>query len=862
MPLRLALLLILAVPFSAFGQLENASLEWKELPPLPNELGVAGPLVGVHHDALIVAGGANFAPPIWETQKQWHDEIYVLTKSDDGYRWRNAGRLPKRIGYAATVSTPEGVLCMGGNDSTTTFSDVFALRWENGAVTVVEYPPLPSPCVYGDAAFLDGAVYLAGGQSTNAAGSEMNNFWKLELTGKPGKEKWKTLPAWDGPPRVHNITVAQSNGFHDAIYVISGRWKDKAEFGLSKFLLDMWEFTPETQSWRKRAQLPQCVMAGTGIAYGQSNLFVLGGDNGDFVGDELEELKDAHPGFPKVGFVYNTITDSWAETGPTPSNHVTTKAVMFDDKIVIPSGEVRPRKRSPKVWSVEPMSTKHGFGAVNYAVLFGYLAAMSLVGVYFAQKNKTTDDYFRGGKQIPWWAAGCSIYATMLSSLTYTGIPSKAFAQNWVLAVNNFMIPVVAIVAVRIALPFYRRIDATSAYEYLERRFNRPVRLFGSACFTLYHLFRMAVVMSLTGLALSVATPLTPTQSVLMIGLLSLAYCTMGGIEAVIWTDTIQTVVLLGGAVLAILFLVGGIDGGWLGFIQTGASAGKFEMANWNFDPTSAQVAIWFIILGSIAQNVSSYTSDQAVVQRYMTTETQSLAARSIWTNAVLSIPTTFLFFAIGSALYAYYRTHPEKLDPTIASDQVFPLFIARELPVGLAGLIVAGIFAAAQSTVSTSMNSTATTIVTDFLRPRNFAKTEKSYLRIAQALTLLFGMAGTALGLLFVDPNIKSLFDTFIGVIGLFMGVLGGLFVLGALTQKANGAGAFIGAIGGAAITFFVWRFTEITVYLYTFCGIASCFVIGYTTSLLLPREAKDLAGLTIYTLDSTTDEGLIDVA
>ena len=212
----------------------------------------------------------------------------------------------------------------------------------------------------------------------------------------------------------------------------------------------------------------------------------------------------------------------------------------------------------------------------------------------------------------------------------------------------------------------------------------------------------MAVVMSLTGLALAVATPLTPTQSVLIIGLLSLVYCTMGGIEAVIWTDTIQTVVLLGGALLAILVLMQGIDGGWNGFVEASFAADKFKMVNWNFDPTSMQVAIWFIILGSIAQNISSYTADQAVVQRYMTTETQALAARSIWMNAFLAIPTTFLFFAIGSALYAFYRNHPEKLDPTIASDQIFPLFIAREMPIGLAGLIVAGIFAAAQSTVST----------------------------------------------------------------------------------------------------------------------------------------------------------------
>lgn len=578
-------------------------------------------------------------------------------------------------------------------------------------------------------------------------------------------------------------------------------------------------------------------------------MFVLGGDDGSLFG-KADELKDEHPGFPKEALSYHTITDTWTSAGKIPGNQVTTSAVIFDKQIVIPSGEIRPRVRSPKVWSVTPTEHDASFGIVNYIVLFGYLGAMVGIGVYFAKKNKNTDDFFRGGMHIPWWAAGCSIFATMLSSLTFTGIPSKAYAQDWVYAVGNMMIPVVAIVAVFIALPFYRRIDATSAYEYLEKRFNRSVRMFGSASFTLFHVFRMAVVMSLTGLALSVATPLTPTQSVLLMGVLSIAYCAMGGIEAVIWTDTIQTFVLMGGAILAIGMLVAGVDGGVGGFFESAANGDKFNVANIHWDITSTQIAIWVIIIGAIAQNTSSYTADQAVVQRYMTTPTQKLAARSIWTNAVLSVPATILFFGMGTALYAFYQSHPEKLDPTITTDQIFPLFIAREMPIGLAGLIVAGIFAAAQSTVSTSMNSTATTIVTDFLRPLKVCKSEQGYLNSARVFTVLIGVLGTLFGLIFVNPDIKSLFDAFIKVIGLFMGVLGGLFVLGALTRRANGIGALIGAIAGAAVMFCLWKFTKVNGYLYTFSGITSCFCVGYLASLLLPRFQNDLSGLTVYTI------------
>ena len=365
----------------------------------------------------------------------------------------------------------------------------------------------------------------------------------------------------------------------------------------------------------------------------------------------------------------------------------------------------------------------------------------------------------------------------------------------------------------------------------------------------------MAIVMSLTGLALAVATPLSPTQSVLIMGVLSILYCTLGGIEAVIWTDTIQTIVLLGGALIALVLLATQAEGGFAGFLETADNAGKFRLANFHWDVTYSQFAIWVVVLGGLGQHLSSYTADQAVVQRYMTTPTEKAAAKSIWTNAVLTFPTTIIFFGIGSALFAFYRSHPEKLDPNIMTDQIFPLFIAREMPLGLAGLIVAGIFAAAQSTVSTSMNSMATTVVTDFLRPLNIFRSEDRYLTAARWLTFLFGLAGTLLGLWFVNPDIKSLFDSFLKVIGLFMGVLGGLFVLGAMTKTANSTGALIGALVGAAVMFGL-SFTQVNSYIYTTIGITTCFCAGWIVSKLVGGSAKDLTGLTVYTLGQTTEQ------
>ena len=290
------------------------------------------------------------------------------------------------------------------------------------------------------------------------------------------------------------------------------------------------------------------------------------------------------------------------------------------------------------------------------------------------------------------------------------------------------------------------------------------------------------------------------------------------------------------------------------GFMTKAGEAEKFRMANFNWDIASTQVAIWVIILGALAQNVSGYTADQAVVQRYMTTPDRKMAARSIWTNAVLSVVASILFFGLGSALFAFYQSNPSSLDPTMTTDQVFPLFIASEMPVGLAGLIVAGIFAAAQSTVSTSMNSTATTLVTDFLKPMNYHDPEGedsdlAYLKTARKLTVVMGVLGTAFGLVFINPDIKSLFDEFIKIVGLIMGMLGGLFLLGVLSRKANATGALIGCAGGVAVVFWVWKGTEVAAYFYPFVSVGSCFVIGLIASYLFSGRSN-AEGLTVHAL------------
>lgn len=843
---KYALLLILNCSFFvSLGNTNPSNFDWKQLPEFPafgNQTkanGVTGAFSGVHNDVLIVAGGANFDEPKWETNKSWHNDIFVLEK--DAKHWSKKGELPFQISYGNSLSIDEGVVCMGGANNEKIMDDVFLLQWDKSEKRIIfrKLGKLPCTCAYGAATLLDGYIYMAGGQGGPDLSSALKNFWRINVKDLlEEKTNWEILPAWNGPARAFNLLVSQSNGENGCLFLFSGRSEQK---GKVQFLNDTYTFNPviyesgrKQMAWHKKADLPACVMAGSAVSLGQNHIFVLSGADGSMF-YEANNLRDNHPGFPKKSYGYNTITDTWFEAATIPANHLTTNIFKWENKIVVPSGEIRPRMSSPKVWILSPVQTSKTFGWANTTSLIIYLILMIGVGVFFSFRNKNTDDFFRGGQRIPWWAAGLSIFATMLSSLTFIAIPAKAYATDWVQSIVNLGIVLVAPFVVYFALPFFRKIDVTSVYEYLERRFNILVRLMASSLFVFFQIGRMAIVMYLPSLALATITSLSVETCILIIGVLSILYCTLGGLEAVIWTDAIQALILLGGAFLSFVIIILNIDGGLSGFFEVASSHQKFHVVNWDWDVLSiTRSAFWVVFIGGIAQAVIPGVSDQAVIQRYMSVDSESKARKAIWTNAVITIPATLLFFALGTALFVFYKTHPNNLDPNFQIDAVFPLFIANELPIGIAGLVVAGIFAAAQSTISTSMNSMSTSIVTDFANRFNWLNTEKGYLNLARILTLTLGLIGTSIALIMANANIISLWDTFMKVIGLFGGPLCGVFLLGMLSRRSNTTGVIIGLIFGVATVAFVQTNTNVSYLLHAGVGIATCMISGFIFSLI----------------------------
>jgi SSS family solute:Na+ symporter len=493
-----------------------------------------------------------------------------------------------------------------------------------------------------------------------------------------------------------------------------------------------------------------------------------------------------------------------------------------------------------------PVIERKNLAWADGGVLVAYLVGMLAVGLYFARREKTTDSFFRGGQRLPWWAVGLSIYATMLSSITFMALPAKSYATDWTYLFANLGIIAVAPIVILFYVPFYRHLNVTSAYEYLEKRLSLPVRLFASLSFMAFQIGRMAIVLYLPAIALATVTTLDVYTCILVTSVLCIIYTMIGGIEAVIWTDAVQTLVLLGGALTCLGVVFFSLPEGLGGLLARAHSNGKFlERATW-LSSDFTQASVLLVFGGSLFNHLMSYTASQDVVQRYVTTRSGAHAARSILTNAALVLPGSIAFFLLGTALYLFYAQHPERLEAGIVTDQIVPYFIIHELPAGVAGLVLAAIFAASQSTLSSSLNSVSAAWMTDIVQRFRPGRDDRRNLRGAQTVVVVSGTFATLAACTIAKLKVASMFDAFIFVIGLTGGAISGLFILGIFTRRANGRGALVGAVSSIAVLLVVSSTTRIHVFLYSMIGTLTCVLVGYVVSLAFPSTAKDLQGLT----------------
>ena len=506
------------------------------------------------------------------------------------------------------------------------------------------------------------------------------------------------------------------------------------------------------------------------------------------------------------------------------------------------------------------------FYTVDWIVLLGYFAGTMGIGLYFYRRTRSPEGFTAANRSLPGWVCGLSIFATFLSSISYLALPGKSFAANWNPFVFSLSIPLVAWIAVRYFLPYYRQSREVSAYAALEHRFGLWARVYASLFYLLTQIARIGVVMYLMALPMQVIFGWNIYTILIFTGICVTVYSFVGGILAVIWTDAIQAIVLMAGAVISLIVMLATMPGGAGRVFEVAVRQGKFGWGEFGAGVTNGTAWVDFsaatvivVLLYGLAINLQNFGIDQSYVQRYIASSSDREARRSLWLGALLYVPVSALFFFIGTTLYVYYQAETadtgvahvsagdgttktdarrdldevrlivarqrllqrgmsledssfEAAQSELAStlqlkdvgDRVFPHFIARHLPAGMTGLLVAAVFAAAMSTVSTSLNSSATLIMSDyfqrFIRP---GASERQSMLVLYAATIVWGVLGTGLALLLVRLT-ESALDIWWTLSGIFGGGMTGLFLLGMISRQAKNAAAVTGVLAG--ITAILW--------------------------------------------------------
>jgi len=873
------LLLLLTVSLPANGQ-QSSHPNFSLLPDVPAEIGLGGPLVGTHDGVLIVAGGANFPTPLTEGgSKVWHDDVFVLLPGEE--QWITGQKLPRPLAYASCTSTARGIVVVGGSDADQVYSTVFRMRWDIRSKQVLfeSLPDLPAASAFGSAESIGDIVYLCQGKHQKSDLQLNGGFWKLDLADVDGG--WQSLPEHPGEVRFKMSTAVQKGpGGENQLFLFSGTSTRETDQGDPRFTAytDGYRYAPREQKWFEVASLPLLddprhlageekfiderwpISASCAESVGSRTILTFSGSTDRYILDDHGKVLPpaVRPQFLPRVLSYDTVTDRWSDVGRMLVGVVTTEAVHWQGQIVIPSGETQPGIRTPKVQalSLESAAAVAHFETLDYAVLALYLALMVAVGIYFARRSTTTDDFFLAGRKIPWWAAGLSVFGTQLSAITFMAIPATSYGSDWRRFVGSVMLLPVMLLVIYCFLPLFRRLDVTTAYEYLEARFSVAVRVLASAIFILFQLGRMGIVLLLPAIALSAVTGMDTYLCIGLMGLLATIYTVLGGISAVIWTDVLQVFVLIGGALLCLIVTIQDVGG--LGvMIEAAQVSDKFHIFDWRW--SSSDMVAWVLMVGFLFTNMVPYTSDQTVIQRYLTTPDEKQAAKGLWLNLIITIPTGVLFYGLGTALYVYYTSHPlEQAMLPAATDQLVPWFVVTHLPSGVAGVVVAAIFAAAMSSLDSSMNSISAAVVNDFVGRFSTQGGQRDFLKLARRLTLVLGVIGTGAAMVLATYEIKYLFDFFQRVLGLFGGGLLGVFLLAVFTRRCNATGALVGLVTGAAMTMAVAFGTDINFLLYAAIGSCSCFVVGYLVSWMTGGQDRDLAGLTLATLkDVRNDAG-----
>lgn len=502
---------------------------------------------------------------------------------------------------------------------------------------------------------------------------------------------------------------------------------------------------------------------------------------------------------------------------------------------------------------------------VDYVIVVLSVVLAVGMGVYFARRQKNTDAYFAGSGNIPAWAVGMSIFATLISSVTFLAYPGAAYASNWILLVQGLMVPVVLLALIGVIVPLFRRVIKLSTYEYFERRFGFFARLYSSLAFMLGHFSKMGTVFYLVSLALSAFLNFDIYLIILTLGIAIIVLTLLGGMEAIIWMDVIQGFMLIGGGLICISLLLFLPDGGPAAMFSVAKEYDKISFGPYDWDLT--QLTFIVMALNGIFYAIQKYGTDQTIVQRYLAAKDDRSAKKAAYIGVFMSVPVWTLFMLIGTGLFAFYHTTGNPLPEGIKADAVFPYFIGTQLPVGIRGLIIAALAAAAISSLDSDMNCLAAIAVQDYYARFRPKSTDRQRLRLGRWVVALSGIAAVGIAMLYVVWGGEGVLGAVFGLYAIFSAGIVGLFLLGLFSRRANKQGLYVGIVAAVLFTAYAmltstkfdfgngeqllldlgsWNFTHHKYMLGVYSHIV-LFVVGYVASFFFKAPLADKE-LTIY--------------
>jgi len=429
---------------------------------------------------------------------------------------------------------------------------------------------------------------------------------------------------------------------------------------------------------------------------------------------------------------------------------------------------------------------------IDIAIILITLVFTIGVGVYVAHRNKTSDAYFKGGQKAPSWVIGLSIFATLISSVTFLSYPAAAYKGNWILLVQGLMVPVVLVFLIWVIVPLFRKMIRLSTYEYFERRFGLGARIYSSLAFLLTHFSKMGTVLYLISLALASMMGTDALWIIIVLGLVIVIITYVGGMEGVIWMDVVQGLLLILGGVLCVVVLMLKPEQGALQVFHEAIAMKKIGFGPYHF--SFAELTFWVMVVNGAFYALQKYGTDQTIVQRYLTAKSDRDAKKAAYIGVGMSVPIWALFMLIGSLLFVFYHTGNAVLPEGMKAEEVFPYFMLNEMPVGVAGLVIAALLAAAISSLDADMNCLSAIIVEDYYQRFKKDCTDRQRLNMGRAMVAVSGVLTVGVAALYYAWNGEGVLGVVFELYAIFSAGIVGIFLLGLFSRRANKQGLYVG--------------------------------------------------------------------